>query len=201
MKTLKFENKEDWFKARSGKITGTRLKDIVVKRGIEEKLGFYELIAERIAIPPDGEDPMERGSRLEETAIKRFSKETGKKVNTELVIWEREDNPNIAVSPDGFIGKTEAIDAKCLSSSRHIQAFITQTIPDEYYFQFLQYFIVNDQLKTLYVAFYDDRVTVKEFFYLEMKKKDYEEEIQKYLEYQKEKLEKVEEIVKELTKF
>ena len=36
----KFETKDEWMEARKGKITGSRLKDIVVKRGIDEKIGF-----------------------------------------------------------------------------------------------------------------------------------------------------------------
>ena len=59
MRTLTFETKEAWAEARRGKITGTRLKDIIVKRGTGKKIGFYELIAERLGIPvrrrrPDG---------------------------------------------------------------------------------------------------------------------------------------------------
>ena len=52
--------------AREGKITGSRLKDIIVKRGTGKKIGFYSLIAEKLGIPAEeGETPMERGSRLE----------------------------------------------------------------------------------------------------------------------------------------
>jgi len=51
MKTIKFENEEEWLEARKGKITGTRLKDLILKRSTKPKLGFYEIIAERIAIP------------------------------------------------------------------------------------------------------------------------------------------------------
>jgi hypothetical protein len=50
---------------------------------------------------------MDRGKRLEDEAIERFAKETGKKVNTDLVLWMRDDDENIAVSPDGSIGKTK----------------------------------------------------------------------------------------------
>ena len=125
MITTKFETKEEWMLARKGKITGSRLKDIIVKRGTGQKLGFYELIAERLAVAPDTESPMERGTRLEPEAIERFEKETGKKVDASLVIWSREDNENIALSPDGSIGETEAVECKCLSSSRHLEAWLT----------------------------------------------------------------------------
>lgn len=199
MKTLRFPERESWLLARRGKITGSRLKDIIVKRGNGKKLGFYELIAERVAVVPDGQNPMDRGTELEPQAIERFVKETGKKVDTSLIIWQREDNESIAISPDGFIGKTEAIEAKCLSSSRHIQAWITKEVPDEYQEQTIQYFIVNDNLKTLYVAFYDPRIPSKDFFYLTIKRSDIKEKIAEYLEYQMNILKEVEEEVLKLT--
>jgi len=201
MKILKFENKESWMLARRGKITGSRLKDIVVKRGTGYKLGYYELIAERLAISPDNEDPMARGTRLEPEAIERFKKETGKKVNTDLVIWTHEENESIAVSPDGTIGKTEAVECKCLSSARHLEAFLTQTVPSEYEMQATQYFIVNEKLKKLYLVFYDPRIQSKDYFVLELKREELKEDIAQYLEYQKNILLEVDKIVLELSNF
>lgn len=199
MQTHKYETKEEWLEARRGKITGSRLKDIIVKRGTGQKLGFYELIAERIATAPDEENPMDRGTRLEEEAIARFSKETGKKVDTSLVIWTRDDNESIAISPDGFIGKTVAVEVKCLSSALHIKAWLTQQIPDEYEMQALQYFIVNDSLKTLHMVFYDPRIPAKDYFVITINRKDVEEKIKEYLEYEKKILEEVNQIVINLT--
>lgn len=199
MKTLTYEDRESWLAGRLGKITGSRLKDIVVKRGTGQKIGYYELIAERLALPPDGENPMDRGTRLEEEAIARFVEETKKKVDTSLVIWTRDDNESIAVSPDGIIGKTEAVEAKCLGSASHIKAYLTQAVPDEHEYQVRQYFIVNDKLQTLYMVFYDPRLSVKEFFYLTIKRKDLQEEIDQLLEYEKNILQEVTDIVNQLS--
>lgn len=195
----KFDNQETWLNARNGKITGSKVKDLIVKRGNGEKKGFYQLIADRVAIAPDGENAMERGHRLEEEAVERFIKETGKKVNTDLVIFSRKDNPNIAYSPDGYIGEKEIVEAKCLSSASHLEAFITQKIPSEYEDQAIQAFVVNDSLETLYVVFYDPRIPAKDFFYLTIHRKDLEEKIAYYLDYEKQKLEEVERWVLELT--
>lgn len=201
MKTITFANREEWFEARRGKITGSTLKDIVVKRGTGKKIGFYELIAERLGIPADGENPMDRGTRLEPEAVAEFEKATKQKVDTSLVIWEREDNESIAVSPDGFIGETVAIEAKCLASSRHIEAFLTQEIPSDYEFQKLQYFIVNDKLQTLYFCFYDPRVLAKPFFIIEVLREQVQDEVDMYLDYQKSILKEVDEVVNRLTNF
>lgn len=199
MKTLNFDTKEEWLEARYGKITGSRLKDIVVKRGTGKKIGFYELIAERIAVNASDENPMERGTRLESEAIERFCKETGKEVDTSLVMWLRDDNESIAISPDGFIGEKEAVECKCLSSARHIEAFLTQEIPEEYQMQKLQYFIVNDKLETLHWVFYDPRILCKDYFVIEIHRKDVQAEIDMYLDYQRTTLEEVDAIVTKLT--
>ena len=198
MKVHKFETVEEWMDSRRCKITGTRVKDLVVKRGTGRKIGFYELVAERIANADDGENPMERGQRLEEEALERFSEETGKKVKTDLVIWTRDDNENIALSPDGWVKVSEAVEVKCLSSARHLQAFF-EGVPKDYKDQTIQYFVVNDKLKVLHVVFYDPRLTVKDYFCITIKREEYQEEIEKYLEYQKQVLQEVDDIVNELT--
>lgn len=200
MKIQTFENRDDWMLARRGKITGSRLKDILIKRGTNQKKGYYELIAERIATIPDREYPMDRGQRLEDFAVDRFTKETKKKVDTSLVLWMRDDNDAIAVSPDGFIKKENAgVEVKCLNSASHIEAFLTNQLPKEYEDQTLQYFIVNDKLKKLYFIFYDPRMTVKDFFFFEILRKDQEAKIEEYLTQQRIVLEEVEQIVAQLT--
>lgn len=199
MKTLKFDNKEKWLNARIGKITGTRLKDLISLRSTTPKKGFYELIAERLAIPSTDENPMDRGSRLEEEAIARFAKETGKKVDGSLIMWISEENESMAISPDGVIGKTEAVEVKCLNSASHIEAYLTQKLPSEYQMQIYQYFIINDKLKTLYFAFYDPRLEAKDFFYLTIKREEVIEEVIKYHAEQLKILAEVERIVLELS--
>jgi predicted phage-related endonuclease len=160
----KYNNENDWKTGRLGKVTGTRLKDLIVKRGTKPKKGFYEIIAERVALPPTEENPMERGKRLEHIAIERFEQETGKKANTDLILITRDDNEYIAYSPDGIIGETETIEVKCLNSASHIEAWLTKEIPGEYEEQSIQPFVVNDKLETLYFVFYDPRMPI-DFFY------------------------------------
>jgi predicted phage-related endonuclease len=209
MKILTYEDKAQWLTARLGKITGTRLKDIVVKRGTGKKLGYYELIAERLSVSEEdfdgyipNETPMDRGTRLQKIALEEFSKQTGKKIDDKLVLWVRDDNESIAISPDGtVIGEEAAIETKCLASARHVEAYLTQAVPDEYEFQKLQYFIVNEKLQTLYFSFYDPRMPAIQFFFLKIERKDIEEDIKTYLEYQRTVLKEVEEIVAKLSNF
>lgn len=208
MKIQTFESQEQWLRARLGKVTGTRLKDIVVKKGTGEKKGYYELIAERLSVIEEdfdgyipNETPMNRGTRLQKFAIDRLSKALEKDIDARLILWTRDDNESIAISPDGTIGEDTAVETKCLSSASHIEAWLTKQVPDEFEFQKLQYFIVNEKLERLYFCFYDPRIPCKDFFYFIVDRKDIQEDIYFYLKYQKEKLAKVDEVVASLTNF
>lgn len=206
MKIISFENKEAWLLGRLRKITGSRLKSIYSKRASsEKKIGYYELIAERLGVPADeNEKPMDRGNRLEEEAVARFAKETGKKVDTSLVIWSRDENESIAISPDAsVVGEPAAVEAKCLSGAKHIKAYLTQEIPDDYEEQMYQYFVVNDELQTLYFVFFDPRFLSPklQYFVIEIKRKDIQADITKFLAFEKDTLAEVDAEVNRLTNF
>lgn len=167
----------------------------------DHKVGFYQLIADILGIPPDGEDRMERGHRLEDEAIERLSNLIGKKVH-QVGICSRDDEPRIANSPDGLIGSagkyTEAAEVKCLKSALHLQALIENKIPDEYWSQAMQYFVVNDDLQKLYFAFYDPRVHAQPFHIVEIVRIDVQETVEKLLAYQRDTLVQVDAIVERL---
>lgn len=174
---LKFDSEVEWLDARRGKVTGS--KKIIGKTG-GLLTDYWKLIVEGLGISEDTEDARERGKRLEPECMERFAKETGKKVDTSLVMWVSTENDKMAISPDGFIGDTEAVEGKALDAKGHLEVFFTQTIPTEYYFQKLQYFIINQTLQTLYFCFYNPNVPQKDFFIIEVHRKDIEDEIKFY---------------------
>lgn len=199
MKVIKFDNEIDWMEARKGRITGTSAKDVMPKvRGEGYRAGFYDLIAERVAVPHDGENVMLRGKRLEEEAVERFAAETGKKVKYELVLCVRDDNDSIAYSPDALIGKSEDVEVKCLSSGRHIEAWMTKRVPSEYEPQIIQGFVVNEKLKRRYMVFYDPRMP-KDLFWLVIERAQYEKEIIEYYRLETEVLSQIDVIARDLT--
>jgi putative phage-type endonuclease len=199
MKTIKYDSKEDWFAGRKTRITGSRLKDIYAVRK-ERKQGFWELLAERLEIGDDESDnPMQRGTELEAKAIKEFEEHEGKAVCTDLVIWTRDDNESIAISPDGYIGDTEAVECKCLASARHLEAYFEQKIPKEYELQVLQYFIVNEKLELLHFVMYDPRIPQKPYFKITVERATVQEDIDKYLEYQRKVIAEVNELANKLS--
>lgn len=198
------QNTPEWLEARKGKITGTKLGDIVTaKPSSPRKVGFYQLIADRLGIDPDGEDAMERGHRLEDEAIEEFKKDT--KLEIERVgLCVREDNENIAVSPDALIknkkGKyIEALEVKCLGSARHIEAIIENKLPKDYKWQAMQYFIVIDELEKLHFVLYDPRITCKPYHRIEVKREDFGNDIENYLVYQMATLREIDEYVEKLS--
>lgn len=200
MKTTLYKDKEEWLDGRKGTCGGSRLKDLVVKRGTEEKMAFYEIIAERIAENADEENPMERGTRLEEEALTLFSQQIDQQIDNGLYIWEHDTIKGITVSPDGVINDEKAVEIKCLSSASHIKAYLTKKVPDEYYYQTLQYFIVNEKLETLYFVMYDPRMPENlRLHYFTLTREDLVDEIDTYFEYQKDKLKRIDEIVSDLT--
>jgi putative phage-type endonuclease len=208
MKSQLYTSREEWLDARAGRITGSKLGSLIGKRDGKPKKGYYELIAERVALPPSGENAMDRGTRLEDEAVQRFAQEAGKKVNTDLVIWSRDDSDDIAVSPDGYITKkvkgkkepvvSEAVECKCLNSASHIEAFVTREIPSDYEHQVLQYFIVNEDLEKLYFVFYDPRMP-KDFFWIEKTRAELQADIDYYLDIERRVLAEVVNIEKLLT--
>lgn len=204
MKRVNIEqNTEEWREWRKGKITGSRLKDIIVKRGTARKLGFYEVLAERLAVPHenDDDDVMERGHTLEQTAINEFEEVTGHKVNTDCGVWVSDTNEHVALSPDGEIDEQHAVEVKCLSSARHLQAYFEQKIPIEYEAQVCQYFIVNEKLEQLYFVFFDPRIPAKPLHYIIADRAEWEKKITEYNDYEQEALQDIDQKIIELTKF
>lgn len=206
MKITKFETEEEWLEGRLGRITGSRAGALIGKRDLKPKKGYYELIAERVAIPSNGENPMDRGHRIESEAIERFCKATKKKVNTDLVIWHRDEDDSIAISPDGYIEKkvkgvkkiVGGVECKCLNSASHIEAWLTKEIPSEYQDQVTQYFVVNDDLETLFFVFYDPRMPI-DLFWIEIRREDRLVEIHASLEMERKVLAEVAAIEAQLT--
>lgn len=196
-----YSSRDEWLEGRLGRITGSKVGKLLSARDMKPLKGYWGLIAERVAIPHDGENVMDRGHRLEEEAINRFMEETGKKViySKDSVIFCRADNSNIAYSPDGYMADlTEDVEVKCLDSANHIEAWFTKKVPADYRPQIIHGFVVNDDLKTRYMVFYDPRMPI-DLFFLEIKREDYEEQITAYREMEESVLNEIKAIEVQLT--
>lgn len=204
MKRLSLEqNTDEWLAWRKGKITGSRLGDIIVKRGTGRKIGFYEILAERLAVvtDSDNENAMERGHELEQKAVDEFEAITGYKVNTDCGVWVSDENEQIAISPDGEIDENLAVEVKCLSSAKHLQAFFEQEIPSDYEAQVAQYFIVNEKLENLFFVFYDPRIPAKPLHYIVVDRLSWQDKIEDYKNQEIQSLKEIDERINQLTSF
>jgi len=144
-----------------------------LKLEAEPKKHYYDLIADRVARPITPNDyldklngepfsMMARGHILEPEALATVSKKIGK-IDATSVIWEREDNPNIYISPDGTVTDKDgvvrkAVEIKCLGNGETIKAYLTGSYPSEYTAQIIKYFVVNADLEKLYFCMYTDTI-------------------------------------------
>ena len=198
------QNTPEWIDFRRGKITGSKLKDLVVKRGTGKKDGFYELLAERLAVLDDGiSSDRDRGHTLEEEALQLFEDTTGLIVEKDCGMWVSDDNDNIAISPDGAIKDdtgvySEAIEVKSLSAKNHLRAIVENRIDAGFQLQVLQYFIVNEDLQVLHFVFYDPRVTAKPFHVIDFTREELEGDINLYKQYELDTLKEIDEWVEKL---
>lgn len=93
-------------------------------------IDFWKFLAETMAEQPDGENPMERGHRLEPENIQLTLQQLGYKQEdciTDCGIWESDEDDRIACSPDAYQNSatpTWAIECKSLGSAYHLQAVI-----------------------------------------------------------------------------
>lgn len=169
MKIIEVEQgSSEWMSFREGKRTGTTVGKIFAKSRktgemydtTKPLITFYQKVAERLAEGTGDDDGLEssreRGKDLEEEAINEAERRLGLKLIRGNV-WQADDLNHIE-SPDAYTKDLKtAVEIKCLSSARHIQAICENRPPQEYYAEYLNYFLVNDDLETLYIFLYDPR--------------------------------------------
>lgn len=108
------------------RILEAEAKNKRLKTGID----FWKFLAETMAEQPDGENPMERGHRLEPENIQLTLQQLGYQQEdciTDCGIWESDEDDRIACSPDAYQNSatpTWAIECKSLGSAYHLQAVI-----------------------------------------------------------------------------
>lgn len=171
------QKSNEWQHLRKGKITGTVLKSIMGTPKARQD-AIYEIIAERltVGVEEEYENPMDRGNRLEPDAIAMFELETGLQVER-IGFCEEDGNSQICNSPDGLIGETEAVEVKCMGGKNHIKMWLTNEIPDEYKWQTIQYFVVNEKLEKLYFVGYNPDIPIHPLHIIETTRIDNTENI------------------------
>jgi len=130
------QRNENWHADRCGKVTASRIKDIDAKpaKGKAHNALTLTILAERLTGVQEEtkiNQLMQWGIDQEPYAITAYENETGAFVCETGFI----DHPvisNSGASPDGLIGKDGQIEAKCPSTTTHINTLLTRKVPDKY---------------------------------------------------------------------
>lgn len=132
---------EEWFAARCGKVTASRVADIVAKTktGYSASRENYlaQLVCERMTGKPAesySNTAMQWGTDQEPFA--RAAYEAAKDVLVQEVGFVV--HPNIegaGASPDGLVGDFGLVEIKCPNTATHIQTLLDQKVPDKYNIQ------------------------------------------------------------------
>lgn len=117
----------------------TRILEAETKnKHLKVSIDFWKFLAETMAEQPDNENPMTRGHRLEPENIQLTLQQLGyeqKDCITDCGIWESDEDPRLACSPDAYQASenpTWAIECKSLGSAYHLQAVIPWMIHTQY---------------------------------------------------------------------
>lgn len=175
---------QEWLDLRKGRITGTRLKQVM---GKDSSKLIYEMIAEKYKKEESYQsDAMSIGVLHEPWAIDQYEVETGQKVTEVGFITKGE---NIGLSPDGMVGKKKAIEVKSPSIAKHIEYIVNDKLPAEYKWQVVHYFVVIDDLKELDFISYNPDFPLKELHIVNVTRealtdeiKNAQEKLEKFIE-------------------
>ena len=154
---------DEWRNARLGKVTASRIADIMGKTktgyGAARKNYMAQLICERLTGKAEEgfkSAPMQRGNDLEPVARAVYIIETGRDVEETGMI----EHPTIAMSgasPDGLIGPDGLIEIKCPNTATHLEFVFTNEPKPAYMLQMLWQMACTGRQWCDFVS-YDDRL-------------------------------------------
>jgi putative phage-type endonuclease len=157
------QRSDEWFASRLGKVTASRVADVMTKTktgyGASRKNYMAELLCQRLTGKSEDHytnSAMQRGTDLEPVA--RFAYE----MQTDLLVEEVGliDHPTIemfAASPDGFVGDVGMIEIKCPNTATHIEFLQSETPDSRYQWQMLCQMACAGRQWCDFVS-YDDRL-------------------------------------------
>ena len=129
---------DEWFAARIGKVTASRVADVIAKTktGYSATRDNYmaQLVCERLT-GQKGEtftnSAMQHGTDTEPLA--RISYEVAQNVLVDEVGFVPHPTIEMAgASPDGLVGDDGLLEIKCPNTATHIETLLSQTVPGKY---------------------------------------------------------------------
>jgi putative phage-type endonuclease len=130
------QRSEEWFQARLGKVTASRVADVLakIKSGESASRRNYkiQLVSERLT----GEkqetyinQAMQDGIDREFYARERYVQQFGE---VEEVGFVKHPTLEAGASPDGMVGEDGILEIKCPMGSTHTETLMTQDVPSRY---------------------------------------------------------------------
>jgi putative phage-type endonuclease len=132
------QRSDAWFEARIGKVTASRVADVLAKTktGYSTSRDNYmaQLVCERLT-GEKGESftnaAMQHGTDTEPLA--RISYEVAQNVLVDEVGFVPHPTIEMAgASPDGLVGDDGLLEIKCPNTATHIETLLSQTVPSKY---------------------------------------------------------------------
>jgi len=128
---------DEWFAARLGKVTASRVADVIAKTktGYSSSRDNYmaQLVCERLTGKPTegfSNAAMEWGTQTEPQARAAYSAKTGELVE-EVGFIPHASVPGSGASPDGFVGEG-LIEIKCPNTATHLEYVLDGKPPGKY---------------------------------------------------------------------
>jgi len=132
---------DEWFAARLGKVTASRVADVVAKTktgyGASRANYMADLIVERLTGQKASSftnQAMEWGVEQEPNARAAYSAKTGELVE-EVGFIDHATIQMSGASPDGRIGGEGLVEFKCPSTATHLEYILTDAVPGKYIVQ------------------------------------------------------------------
>ena len=129
---------EDWFAARLGKVTASRVADVIAKTktGYSASRENYmaQLVVERLTntqAESFTNAAMQWGTDQEPFARAAYELKMGVMVD-ETGLVDHPTIPMAGASPDGLVGEDGLVEIKCPNTATHIDTLLTQTVPAKY---------------------------------------------------------------------
>jgi putative phage-type endonuclease len=150
----------EWLHKKKGVVSGTQAKGIMGTAKARQD-AIYDIVGEalKVGVDTEYENPIDRGNRLEPEAAAAYEMETGNHT-TKVGFCESDKNTRIGNSPDRFVGDDGAIEIKCPEHKNYIKYWLTNEVPDDYIWQVVQYFVVNEKLQWLDFVSYNPDIPV-----------------------------------------
>ena len=171
------QRSEEWFRARAGKVTASRVADVIAKTksGYSTSRDNYmaELICQRLT--GNLGDSYQNAAMVWGTNTEPFARAayvSAKGVGVEEVGFVPHPTLDDAgASPDGYVGEEGLIEIKCPLTSTHMNMILEQEIPTKYHVQMQWQMACTGRLFCDFVSF-DPRMPENLQLYIHMVDRD-----------------------------